>query len=244
MQHLYATWDEVRDFCKTCDLVFIPTGVVETKGYHQPMGTDAILAEEMAIRLSERIDALVIPTISVGVSAAGAKSFFGSLQVSPSVYREYLKELCECLVNWGMKRFVFFSGHGPNAKPIAEVVWYLKEKYLVRCSYVQFNPFIRSFAGDVCESAHPFLHAGEAEASVMLHWRPDLVKLDKAKDLPPKPLKEIIGLEKFEDLEFDYGFMTETGHQGNPTLATAEKGERIAKRMLDYLEKYINEELS
>ncbi len=244
MEQLYTPWDEVKAFCENCDLVLIPTGVVETKGYHQPMGTDAILAEELAKRLSERIDALVVPTISIGVSAAGAKSFFGSLHVSSGVYREYVKEICEGLVHWGLKRFVFISGHGPNAKPIHEVAWYLKEAHAVRCLYVQFNPFIRPFAEDLCESQDPFVHAGEAEASVLLHWRPELVKLEKASPRPAEAVDAMPGMERYEDLEYDYGFMTDTGHLGDPTLATAQKGAEISQRMLDYLEKYIKEQFS
>ena len=244
MEQLYAPWDEVKIFCENCDLTFIPTGVVETKGYHQPMGTDAILAEEMAKRLSERIDALVVPTLSIGVSAAGAKSFFGSLHVSSDVYRAYLKEVCECLVHWGLKRFIFFSGHGPNAKPIHDVAWHLKEHHAVRCLYVQFNPFLRPFAEDLCESEDPFVHAGEAEGSVMLHWRPELVKLEKASVVHPKKSEMMPGMEQYEDLEYDYGFMTDTGHLGDPTLATPEKGAVIAERMLAFLEDHIKNHFS
>ena len=239
-----STWDEVRDFCEKCDLAIIPCGVVETKGYHQPMATDAILSEELAKRVAGRVDALVAPTITVGCSAAGTRAFPGSLQVSPNVFRDYVREICDWLVFWGFKRFLFISAHGPNAGPLAQVATYLKSEHAARCAYIQFNPFYTNFAEDVVESETPYGHAGEAEASIMLHWRPDLVKLDKAKDYQPKPTSSAAGLEKFVDFEFDFGYLSETGHWGDPTVATAEKGAIIEQRMLDFLEKFIRDELS
>ncbi len=244
MELAYATWDEVEKFCQSCDLALIPTGAVETKGYHQPMATDAVLGKELSVRLSRRINALVVPTVTVGVAAAGATSFFGSLQVSPETYRNYVQEICDWLVNWGLKRFIFISGHGPNADPLEEVAWYLKRKHQCRCAYVQVNPFLRRFSEDLVEGDNPYLHAGEIEACLMLHWRPDLVKLQKAVVCHPKSVGDAPGLKKFEDLEFDFGFMTESGSLGDPTLASAEKGKIIEQRMLDFLVKYIETELS
>jgi len=244
MEVCKATWDEVRDFCKKCDLAIVPCGVVETKGYHQPMATDAILSEELAKRIAERVEALVAPTITVGVAAAGARAFPGSLQVSPNVFRDYVREICDWLVFWGFKRFLFISAHGPNGAPLAEVASYLKGEHSARCAYIQFNPFYTAFAEDLVVSETPFGHAGEAEASIMLHWRPDLVKMDKAVNYQPKPTSSVPGLEKFVDYEYDFGYLSETGHWGDPTVATAEKGAEIEKRMLDFLEKFIQEELS
>jgi creatinine amidohydrolase len=138
-----------------------------------------------------------------------------------------------------MKRFFFFSGHGPNAQPIADVVWNLKREHGVRCANLQFNAFLRSFAEDLCKTEFPFGHAGEAETCIMLHWRPDLVNMEKARAKPTSAERKTPGIDLFEDLEFDYGFMSDSGHMGDPTPATADAGAKMEERMLDYLEKLI-----
>ena len=48
--------------------VILPTGATEAHGPHMPTDTDTHQAEYIALRLAERIDALVAPPVAYGIS--------------------------------------------------------------------------------------------------------------------------------------------------------------------------------
>ncbi len=236
-----ASWDEVRDFLKECDLAFIPAGCIEAKGFHQPMGTDAILAEKLSLQLSKRIDALVAPTFNLGHLPVGPRQFPGTIEISYETFREVIRDTCDSLAYWGVKRFVLISGHGGNAPAMMEVGDYLKEKYDAQVVYVQFNPMITAFGNDIAESENAYGHAGEIETSIMLHWVPKLTKMDKATEKQPNNIPNYPGIDRL--LVTDFLRLTETGHTGNPTLATSEKGKKIIDRVLEFLVDFIQKEM-
>ena len=70
-------------------------------------------------------------------------------------------------------------------------------------------------------------HACEAEASLMLHLRPELVRKDKLRDDGLEVDPPIRGLT----IQFDE--RTEEGSLGYATLATAEKGKVLFEAAID-----------
>jgi len=69
-------------------------------------------------------------------------------------------------------------------------------------------------------------HADEGETSIVLYLRPDLVNMDAAvRDYRSEPLPQI----GYRPGRFDRD--TEPGLFGDPTLATAEKGEKLLALM-------------
>jgi creatinine amidohydrolase/Fe(II)-dependent formamide hydrolase-like protein len=67
------------------------------------------------------------------------------------------------------------------------------------------------------------MHGGELDTSLLLHLAPGLARMDVAQDfLPPDPRRHVRGLTKPLPA-------LSPGSLGRPTLATADKGERIYK---------------
>ena len=93
-----------------------------------------------------------------------------------------------------------------------------------------------------------FLHAGEMMTSVMLALRPELVDMSKAgKDSLSSGIE---GIEqeaprrvKFKNYHVEIYRMSRelnaTGVMGDPTDATAEKGEEIIRRWVEYIADFI-----
>jgi creatinine amidohydrolase len=71
------------------------------------------------------------------------------------------------------------------------------------------------------------MHGGELDTSLLLYLSPGLVRMDLAQDfLPPDPRRHVRGLTKPLPA-------LSPGSLGRPTLATADKGERIYKIILE-----------
>src|SRR5690606_38029987 len=82
------SWEGVAVYLQTrgdaaCALV--PVGAVEAHGRHAPLGTDNYIAGEIAERLADRVDALVMPGLSYGPLHSDYEIgyFPGSISVSP-----------------------------------------------------------------------------------------------------------------------------------------------------------------
>ena len=58
------TWEEAREALETNRLGIIPTGSIEQHGPHLPLGTDFLIADCLAKRVSEKTDAIVTPAFS------------------------------------------------------------------------------------------------------------------------------------------------------------------------------------
>jgi creatinine amidohydrolase/Fe(II)-dependent formamide hydrolase-like protein len=67
------SWIEYRERMATEGAVLLlPVGALEQHGPHLPLGTDAILATEMARRAAERLDGVVAPTLTYGYKSSHA----------------------------------------------------------------------------------------------------------------------------------------------------------------------------
>jgi creatinine amidohydrolase len=79
------------------------------------------------------------------------------------------------------------------------------------------------------------LHAGASETALILHLRPDLVHMERAKpDFAPSQGREF----------FDYtgiGGVSPTGLWGAPSEATAEQGEESLQQAVDQTVSYIEQ---
>jgi hypothetical protein len=68
MQLALCTWQEVEAYLKRSTGIIIPIGSTEQHGPNGLIGTDAICAEVFAREVGKQADAMVAPTISVGMA--------------------------------------------------------------------------------------------------------------------------------------------------------------------------------
>lgn len=108
-----STWPEVEAYLQNSKGIILPIGSTEQHGPTGLIGTDAICAELIAKGVGEETNALVAPTINVGM-ALHHMSFPGSMSLRPStlilVIRDYLVSLAQA----GFTKFFFINGHGGN----------------------------------------------------------------------------------------------------------------------------------
>ena len=107
------TWQEVEAYLARSQGIIFPIGSTEQHGPTGLIGTDAICAEAIATGVGEVTDAIVAPTLSVGM-ALHHTAFPGSISLRPSTMILMIRDYVTSLAKMGFWKFFFINGHGGN----------------------------------------------------------------------------------------------------------------------------------
>lgn len=110
---------QVRDYLQADDRVVLPIGSTEQHGFLS-LGTDAILAERVAVEAAEPLGIPVLPALPFGM-APYFTAYSGSMSLRISTYIEVLRDLLNCLEIQGFRRIAIVNGHGGN-NPVGGLV--------------------------------------------------------------------------------------------------------------------------
>lgn len=111
------SWPEVESYLQRSRGVIVPIGSTEQHGPTGLLGTDALCAEGIALRVGEEAGALVAPTIGVGM-AEHHMAFPGTVTLRPSTLVLVIRDVVQSLAWHGFERFLFINGHGGNLPTI------------------------------------------------------------------------------------------------------------------------------
>ena len=204
------TWPEVDGR----PLVLVPVGSIEQHGPHLPLDTDTTIAvavaEAIAIELGG--DVVVAPPLSYG-SSGEHQAFAGTSSIGTETLRLTVIELVRSMSTWG-GRIVFVNAHGGNVAALSKAVFQM----IAEQHTVGWVP---------CATESVDLHAGTTETSLMLHLRPESVRLERAEAGETRPLADIMPLL----MAGGVGAVSPNGVLGDPTGASAEIGERVLAEM-------------
>jgi len=163
-------------------VVILPLASIEQHGPHLPLSTDleiglGILAAAFR-RLPPDLTALVLPPQAVGCSREHAR-FPGTLTLGPELLAGVIEETGEALAASGVRRLVLANSHGGNKGVLDTAALFLREAHgmlVVKTSWFRF-PHPSDVELPPSEWEHG-LHGGAVETAMMLHLRPDLVRMD------------------------------------------------------------------
>lgn len=105
------THDEVVEYRKRNDIIYVPFGTVEVHGTF-PMDVETITPEAFAMLMAEKTDGLVLGNLPYFFCGASPISP-GTIQMSVMDGLHYLKAIAHSLLNQGFRRQVYLSLHGP-----------------------------------------------------------------------------------------------------------------------------------
>jgi creatinine amidohydrolase len=225
---------QARDMARS--IVVLPVAATEQHGPHLPLGTDAMIMDgyiAMVItRLPDELPVLFLPVHNCGLSIEHI-NFPGTLSLSAKTTLRAWTEVCECVRRTGCRKLVLLNAHGGNSAVLEIIVHDLRARLnmlAVIASWRHFGSPDGLFSPH--ELAHG-IHAGEIETSLMLAFRPDLVRMKEAEDFPctsAEMEREFKWLRTGRPTGF--GWMAQdlaaSGAMGNAAVATARKGEACA----------------
>lgn len=170
----------------------LPLGSLEFHGPHNPLGTDSIIISGIADRVAIRTKAVLFPTVSFTQCPAHMSHFHGTISIRPEVMTMYFADVLRNIVAVGFRRVFILNGHDGNIGPargaIAEVAHEQSDSALMFASWWEFLPTqMMKQLGMFTQANGGHGHGGPLETSAVAGFRPDLIHLDKARDLPETP---------------------------------------------------------
>jgi creatinine amidohydrolase len=238
---------ELRALAARDAIVIVPVGSTEQHGPHLPVQVDALLAGEVACRaarlMGERQSVVVAPTIWTGL-AEHHMAYGGTITLDFQTFHAVLRCVCDSILRHGFRRILLLNGHGGNIAAMTVIVGELRRELkatIATATYWTLPGAVEAFA-TILERQQNVRHACEAETSMLLHLKPELVDAEVMRSLetPTKGLLDQGGVYRWRS----FTEVTESGVIGVPAAASAEKGERLLNAAAESLvEALINDDI-
>ena len=211
---------------KKKQIAIIPVGSIEQHGPHLPISTDSDIVTEVASKLSEKINGILLPTIDYGISDEHFPFF--NLSIKKSTLSKILEDVCESLIKNGISRILIINGHYGNLDSLRD--FERKQKSNKKIRIFSYWKYMKK----------EFDHAGNVETSIMLaiSKNVNMKKATKGFQTDGMSKHEISKINRLAQKSFPK--VTRNGVWGDPTKSSARLGRRIIKEVVDNLAKESN----
>ena len=227
---------EAAQAAKDGTVVIFPVGSVEEHGDHLPLCTDSLQPEYIAVEVAKKTGCLVAPAFRYGICNA-TRNFPGTLTIQFETLYNLAHDVLSELIRNGFNRIVVLSGHAGNSHMVAlrlaaqDVVTKndgasgeRKIRIMVLSDFDFAQELTPKYA-DVNDG-----HAGTLETSRVMAIKPELVKAKGKASVWNMPRFEVVA---HPELYFP------SGVNGDPTAASAEKGQKINNYIIEQVEKLV-----
>ena len=230
--------DEIAEMRDRDAVVILPVGSIEQHGRHLPVDVDIFAAQTIALAaaqaLTPDVPVLVAPPVWTGVSPHHMH-FTGTLTLTVDTFSQVIREIVTCMWRHGFRHILLLNGHGGNDNTMKSTTLKLGAEGIEVAAATYWDLAEAELAELVEGERKKVGHACEIETSMMLYLRQELVDMSTAvKDMRVPPSRLPTGGPVYFWPVFEPGT---TGVNGDPTLATAEKG----KAFLDVITKNLAE---
>ncbi|WP_435361279.1 creatininase family protein [Haloarchaeobius sp. DFWS5] len=215
------------------EVALLPVGSVEQHGPALPLGTDFMAAEAVAEEVAEREDALLLPTLPVGVSEHH-RQFHGTLWTDPETFENYVADVLSSVASHGVRKAVIVNGHGGNEDAITRVARRLRGEETMFAAPWNWWSDLGGLEEAIFGEAG-IAHADEVETSMMLHLQGDHVREDALEEAEEGAAPFWGETQNGAQVSFDTTDFSESGVVGNPTHGSADAGERLFERSAEEL---------
>jgi creatinine amidohydrolase len=243
----YASDEEVR-YAISADpkiKAILPIGSLEQHGKHLPLATDTTIAEYIASRVGERINALVLPPINYGISYEHKPLF--NISISRESLTRVIEDICSSLIYNGVKRIIILNAHYGNEHAILSCI---KEISLMHPNIMLASIPYWVFIDGID-------HAGMKETSLMFAIDSNMVKTDKIKmgkdirlesdhdggngyNANANAKVSMVVLDNITLLAESISRLTDDGIIGDPSRASKHAGEEMLNLIIDSIVDAIN----
>ncbi|MBW4873444.1 MAG: creatininase [Paeniclostridium sp.] len=237
------TWQEFAK--KKDDVIILPIGATEQHGPHLPTCVDAVLAEEFAYRIAEKINGVVAPTLSYGYKSkplsGGGPLFPGTIDLNGATLQALVMDIIDEFVRDGFTKIFILSAHFENEAFIIEAMDLCSAKYgdkvklLLTNWWDPMSPDVIDKVFDEVEFPGWALeHAAVTETSLMMYFAPELVREDKIMDI------ENASPATYYRYPIEKDIVPETGILASAKSSSAERGKIIVDDVISNIIKIID----
>lgn len=222
------TWQEAQRLLGPETVVMIPLGAASKEhGPHLLLSNDLLLADYFTREVMRRTPVVVAPVVNYHYYPAFVE-YPGATSLRLETARDLIVDICRGLARFGPRRFYVLNTGVSTIRALAPAAGILAQDGIT----MRFTDILK--AGGEAEAAvkrqKEGSHADEIETSMMLYIAPKTVDMRKAaKDFPSRDAGP---LQHSDPKAPRY---SPSGVYGDATLATREKGERVAKAIVEHM---------
>lgn len=239
------TWPEVAGLVRRTPVALVPTGATEAHGPHLPLETDVIIAQGSCRRAAELlaaqgIECAIAPPLYYGVTNFGMP-FAGTITIPADTLTQLVEAIGRSLADHGFKIIVFSNHHLEPAHfaAIKEGARRVTDSGVAKAAV----PDVRSerWSATLSEEFRAGArHAGSYETSLVMADRPDLVREEERRDLPPLWID-------LPDRIVNHGARTfkeagsERAYFGDPARASTSEGQQLFEALAQMIATTVTE---
>jgi creatinine amidohydrolase len=235
------TTTEYASIVPEATIAVIPVAAIEQHGPHLPVSTDTTIMtgmlETVIERLPDDLDVRFLPIQAVGKSNEHLYAP-GTLTLPASTLIDAWTELGASVARAGVRKLIFVNSHGGNEEIMGIVSRELRVRFGMLSVKTSWQRFGRPEGMYTEQEDRLGIHGGDVETSLMLHFRPDLVDMEKAQNFVSNvaraeqefDLLRQTGTHAFAWISTD---LNPQGVVGDASIATAEKGRSTAEFQAD-----------
>jgi creatinine amidohydrolase len=228
----------VEEMAARDPVVVLPLGAVEQHGPHLPLSTDGDIAvgllEAALDHLPSDAPVWTLPLQPVGASREHARHP-GTLSLEPAVLSGLLVQIGQGLARSRVRRLVLHTGHGGNRHVMDDAALRLRDHEGMLVVKVHYPRLGRPPGVDLPEAEwRDGLHGGAVETALMLHLRPESVRMEAAPEGFTPPVGgagdrgRLLSPQGPASWGWLGGDLGPEGVAGRPELATPELGAVLA----------------
>jgi len=232
------TWSEAGEALREADYVLLPTGSLEQHGPHLPLSVDTVRAMYLVDEILKGSDKYNLKLVSLPVLPYGCSEhhmhFPGTVTLGLETYIHLVKDIGVSVHRHGARRFAAVNFHGGNTSPLSLALQLVRVETGMKTYLIHWTSFARDLIDEW--TVPGWGHACEHETSIMLYYRPDLVRKDRIVKPKIKLKSPIQSFRYFDEI-------TDTGGLGDPGRASAEFAEKLIGEVTDRILRALKENL-
>lgn len=233
------SWVEYQQRVEAGAVVFLPCGATEQHGPHLPLGTDALLSTAISADAARQVSGLVAPALAYGYKSqpkcGGGQHFCGTTSLDGATLIALVQDAVREFARHGVKRLVLVLGHYENQWFVAEGIQLALRELGLGCELevmrLEHWDFCREQTlADIFPDGFPGFaleHAAVIETSLMLHYHPQMVALERIPDDLPADFPP------YDMYPTRTEWVPPSGVLSSARGSTAEKGLRMANDIVE-----------
>jgi creatinine amidohydrolase len=242
----HMTWLEYQEYVGR-SLIILPIGSLEQHGPALPLNVDVVIPTNLSKMVAEKIGAMILAPISYGYkshpTSGGGQLFPGTTSLDGMTLIHLTLDILRETYRHGGRKFMLMNGHYENQAFLTEAIdLFLRNAPDAKVLLVSWWDLISDELVEELFAGAGFPgwdteHAGITETSLMQYFAPELVREDKIIDdqSDRKPTYSIFPSPS--------DIIPKSGVLYKATYASREKGEKIARNVVERTVEIIRQEL-